>query len=94
MLFFHSTTAIAADTIVRDGFRDGAGNYLTTSQHFGVWLSDIPLDENEGTKGAILLRLLIDTDEAAMSNYEWIEEGKCFREWLVPLLFSTYRSAP
>jgi len=50
-------------------------------RHSGVWLSNIPLDENEGAKGDVLLRIDLDTDVA---RFEWIEDGKPYREWLIP----------
>lgn len=80
MRLYHRTDA--ADDIVAHGFRDGAGSYLTTSQHTGVWISDLPLDEGEGATGEALFAL--DIEEALIADYEWIEEGKSYREWLVP----------
>jgi hypothetical protein len=47
---FHVTTAKAAAVIVREGFRDGSGSYLTTGSFSGVWLSDSPLSVNEGAQ--------------------------------------------
>jgi hypothetical protein len=48
--FFHRTTRDVADAIVRDGFVDGESQY---GYGFdvplaGVWISDVPLTENEG----------------------------------------------
>ena len=50
-IFFHRTTEAAARTILADGFQDGTGLYLTAMWHSGVWLSDVPLDSNEGAMG-------------------------------------------
>jgi hypothetical protein len=80
MRLFHRT--YYADTIIRDGFRDGEGFYLTTHRYRGVWLSNRPLDENEGAEGDIVLQVKIPED--VVSEYEWIEEGKPYREFLVP----------
>src|SRR4051794_38175011 len=82
MILFHRTHAAIAALILRDGFRDGTGSYLTDEQHSGVWLSNVPLDINEGAAGDTLLKL--DLPERTISNYEWIEEGKPYREWLIP----------
>jgi len=48
--YFHRTNA--AQAIERDGFKDG-DDVLIRGQRFwpGVWISDVPLDENEGAHG-------------------------------------------
>jgi hypothetical protein len=84
MRLFHRTTRAAVDTIVTDGFRDGHGNYLTESQWSGVWLSDTPLDENEGANGDVLLEVTLDIPNEELADWEWVEEGKPYREWLIP----------
>ncbi len=80
MLLYHRTNAGAA--ILADGFRDGTGSYMTDRTFSGVWLSDQPLDEDEGASGSTLLS--IDVPEATVVEFEWIEEGKGYREFLVP----------
>lgn len=45
------------------------------------WLSDRPLDEDEGACGDVLMRVMLRTE---ISRYDWVEEGKPYREWLVP----------
>lgn len=80
-IFYHRTTQKAAAAILADGFRDGRGTYMTDRMFAGVWLSDTPLEDNEGACGEALLRITID---ANLDDYEWIEEGRFFREWLVP----------
>jgi hypothetical protein len=47
-----------------------------------VWFSDVPLDENEGADDDTLLLLKIP--KSIIAEYEWIEEGKPYREFLVP----------
>lgn len=85
MKFYHSTTLAAAKAILASGFKDSTGYYRTDRKHTGVWLSDYPLDENDGCKGhtVLLVTGLLDSD---ISDYEWIEEWqwKPYREWLVP----------
>lgn len=49
-----------------------------------MWLSDSPLDENEGASGDIVLEVTIDLPESKVAQYEWVEEGKGYREFLVP----------
>lgn len=82
LILFHRTTSEAAMTILAEGFRDATGTYLTVNEYTGVWLSDQQLDENEGANGDTLLRVVIPDGD--LSDYEWIEEGKPYREFLVP----------
>ena len=84
VVLYHRTTRERAETIVQDGFRDAVGTYLTETTHAGVWLSDVPLDVNEGAKGDALLRVVLDLTDRELSVYEWIEEGKPYGEWLIP----------
>jgi len=79
---YHRTAAESAKAILRDGFKDATGYYLTDREHAGVWLSDRPLDANEDVNADTLLEVLIDPD--SLADYEWVEEGKPYREWLVP----------
>jgi hypothetical protein len=50
----------------------------------GVWLSDVPLHPSEGAHGNTLLEATIDAAAGALDECEWIEEGKPYREWLIP----------
>jgi len=79
---FHRTDD--AEAILTSGFKDGTGRYLTTNEYSGVWLSNVPLDVNEGAFGDTLLLVELDVAEGELSQFEWIEEGKGFREWLIP----------
>jgi hypothetical protein len=82
MRLFHRTSAAAA--ILRDGFRDGVGSYLTDRKHSGVWLSSVPLDSNAGGAGGRAL-LEIHLPGEIFREYEWVEEGKTdYREALIP----------
>lgn len=82
MRLYHRTSAQSAAAIFRSGFKDGRGSYMTVHEYTGVWLSDTPLDENEGAVGDTLLQVCIDGRK--IRKFEWIEEGKPYREWLVP----------
>jgi hypothetical protein len=82
---YHRTTADAADAILHGGFKDATGYYLTENLYTGVWLSDVPLDVNEGAKGDTLLRVELRMSQTDLDdNYEWVTDGAPYREWLVP----------
>jgi len=49
--FWHHTTREIADVILKAGFKDAKGTYLTVNEYEGVWISDDPLDVNEGADG-------------------------------------------
>ena len=70
--------------ILKNGFKDSTSNYLTQNEYTGVWISDVPLDENEGAVGDALL--LVEIATHLVKGYEWIEEGKPYREFLVPAI--------
>ena len=90
MNLYHATTPEAARSILADGFEDATGYYLTSQLWTGVWLSDKPLDPNEGAKGCTLI--VLEMPESILAPYEWIEEGKPFREFLVPAeIINRYR---
>lgn len=84
MKLYHRTSASNAKAILQDGFKDGTGHYLTDDLHSGVWLSNFPLDCNEGAWGDVLLEVALDMTEGELAAYEWPEEGKTYREWLIP----------
>ena len=66
-IFYHRTTSEAAADILAEGFRDGSDTYMTDHEISGVWLSDTPLDINEGACGESLLRITVD---ANLDDYE------------------------
>ena len=45
-------------------------------------MSDRPLDNSEGASGETLLQ--IEVEEPLIAAYEWVKEGKPYREWLIP----------
>jgi hypothetical protein len=71
-----------AETIRAEGFRDGEGSYLTASRHRGVWVADRVLDENEGAVGDVIL--VLEIPDSVAEPFEWVEEGKPYREFLIP----------
>lgn len=80
MKLYHRT--YHAEAILADGFRDGEGSYLTRGKHRGVWVADRSLDENESAEGDVVL--VVEAPERAVVPFEWIEEGKTYREFLIP----------
>jgi hypothetical protein len=84
MKLYHQTTAAVARAILRNGFIDGTGHYLSDDLHSGVWLSDTPLDLSEGASGDTLPEVELAITDHELAQYEWIEEGKPYREWLIP----------
>lgn len=82
MKCYHRTTVENAECILKDGFKDSIGNFLTLNKHEGVWFADSPLDSNEDADGEIVFEL--DIPEEVFAAREWIEEGKPYREALLP----------
>ena len=82
MLLYHATTEEAAANILQDGFWNDEATYMTVQMWRGVWLSDRPLEENEGIEGTALLTVNIPSE--LIKQYEWVQEGKPYREFLIP----------
>ena len=80
MIVFHRT--FAAEQILADGFQDAEGTYLTVNVYSGAWVGERPLDENEDANGDRVLA--VDVPETGIAEFEWIEDGKPYREWLIP----------
>jgi len=82
MIVYHCTTEAAARQILANGFLDHTNHYMTDREWTGVWVSNLPLDNNEGASGETVLQ--VEIAEEILTPYEWVEEGKFYREWLVP----------
>ena len=82
LTLYHCTSEAAARQILAEGFSDKTGRYLTHREWAGVWLSDRPLHNTEGASGDTVLQ--IEIAEEVIAPYEWVKEGKTFREWLAP----------
>jgi hypothetical protein len=97
LILYHRTTVRAATAVMQGGFRDGYGTYLTEQGHSGVWLSQEPLDCNEGAVGDALLEVALDCAESDIAEHEWVEYDPDDvamarpltkkREWLIPAAF-------
>jgi len=83
LVFYHRTTPEAAQSILTGGFKNGTGKYMTDRTWSGVWLSEAPLDQEEARLSAVL-QITFDSDVVGFDFYEWVEEEKPYREWLIP----------
>ena len=82
LTLYHCTSESAARQILAVGFRDHMDRYLTDREWTGVWLSDRPMNNTEGASGDTVLQ--IEIADEILTPYEWVEEGKSYREWIVP----------
>jgi hypothetical protein len=84
MKVYHLTKAEYGKSILAEGFRESTGFYYTSTPHTGMWVSDKPLaiECGLGIDGVVCFEVEIPEDQ--LTAHEWIEEGKGYREWLVP----------
>ncbi|HEY2781086.1 MAG TPA: hypothetical protein VGI90_09920 [Steroidobacteraceae bacterium] len=82
MIVYHVTHPSAADAIDTEGFRDGSGTYMTSTQLSGVFVSDVPLVIESGLEDPVVFA--IDLAEIHLVGCGLLEEGKNYREWIVP----------
>jgi hypothetical protein len=83
---FHATSPEPAEAILTEGFRDAEGSYMLVDLTLtGVWVSNVPLDENEGAKGSTTIEVILP-DDVDLNDYELIDESghSGYREWCVP----------
>ena len=83
------TSKAKAEAILNDGFRDASKQYLTGQEWAGVWVSDAPFWQDEG-----MTLFAIEVPDDAISELEWVEEGKSYREWLVPAALLNFYGPP
>jgi hypothetical protein len=79
MKLYHPTKHAAE--ILRDGFGESSGTYLTETDHSGVWLFDRPPYNHLGHDRDVMLELEIP--EAIVAPFEW-DVGLPYREFLMP----------
>ena len=84
LILYHRTTRENAQSILASGFRNGTGTYGIAREVSGVWLSDVPLDINDGAEGNTVFEITVSLSEDQLQPYEWIEQVKRFREWCIP----------
>ena len=84
MIFYHRTNQ--AEAILQSGFLDFEGSSgLEGMTLQGVFLSDIPVDCNEGAKGDQLLEVTLPEDCCDFGYYEWVsDQPRRYREWHIP----------
>lgn len=84
-MVFHRTDEPRGEAILRDGFRDATGRwgFVVDEPLTGVWVTfDEPWDEVVSPRGEFLIA--IDAPVDLLAEYEWVEEGRGYREALVP----------
>lgn len=92
--FFHRTSTEAAASILAHGFRDAVGTYGLVGLDeplCGVFVSDVPVTCNEGSKegqdGGVLFEITFDSPATRQFNDESVAIGDPVtdhREWVVP----------
>jgi hypothetical protein len=80
---YHSTNQEAAKAILSGGFIDRTGTYGTDCDWSGVWLSNQRRSELDGAPSAAVI-LEVNIAAKFVTKYEWKEEGRRYREFLVP----------
>ena len=81
MRLFHIACNKNAEAILKEGFRNGTGYYLTDRLWEGVSIFDKPFNDEHLSDTDTLFA--IEIPEEDISDLEWVEEGKPYREWLV-----------
>ena len=80
MRLYHPTRH--ASEILRDGFGETTGAYLTASDHSGVWLFDQPVDKLMGG-GDDAVILALEIPEPVVLPFE-TPAGQAYRQFLMP----------
>lgn len=80
MKLYHPT--MHAVEILRDGFGERSGTYLTETDYSGVWLFDRQVDKRIGGGDAAVM-LELEIPDAIAEPYEW-ETKLPYRQFLVP----------
>ena len=83
-VLYHVTTVDNAQIILRDGFRETAEFYSSDTNSNGVWLSDRPLNGNQGVRGDITLAVSFNLSLRELGFYKLVGIRKLYKEWCVP----------
>jgi hypothetical protein len=90
MKLFHPT--MHAAEILRDGFGEDTGTYVTERDHSGVWLFDRPVDKTMGGgKDAVMLEL--EVPEAIALPFE-VDANRPYRLFLIPAAILNFFGPP
>lgn len=95
---YHCTTPERAAAIMAEGFKRPPGS-LSLGGVDGIWLSQVPVTENEGAAGCDCIELTFDGTIGRLADYaivegeyqdpetgDWVETGITEAwEWIVPL---------
>ena len=83
MKLYHRT--YAAEAILRDGFHDSKADFLTLEVNPGVWVTDRPLDEQNGALGNVVLTVS-GVPEAEIAQFEWVRSRHPppYRQFVIP----------
>ena len=85
MRLYHPTKHVAE--ILRDGFGETTGTYLTETDHSGVWLFDRPINPIRGDEPDVILELEIP--ESVVAPFEWSAD-RPYRMFLMPAALNLY----
>jgi hypothetical protein len=80
-VLYHRTANEAAEQILAGGFGDGEGTYMTSNWYRGVWLSDRPLDVDEGEEGKPYREWLIPAKTVNRLAIMIDREGDAQADW-------------
>jgi hypothetical protein len=80
MRLYHPTRH--AESILRDGFGEWTGTYLTESDNSGVWVFDRPVDRRTGGGDEAVL-LVLEVPEAVVLPFE-TPGNSSNRQFLMP----------
>lgn len=81
MKVYHPT--MHATEILRDGFGERSGTYLTATDYSGVWVFDQPVDRRMGG-GPEAELLVLDIPDAVVEPFETGGGSLPYRQFLVP----------
>lgn len=86
LALYYSTTSIDAKRILSRGFEDLRSAFMTDSELHGVRLFDRLREADDGRVRECHISVQF-CDEAALQEFEVIEEGRPYRKWVVPASF-------
>lgn len=87
---FHPTKH--SSEILRDGFGERSGAYLTVNDHSGVWLFDQPVNAHMGNDDSDVM-LELEIPESEVAPFEWVVELS-YRQFLVPAALINHYGRP